>query len=137
MILLDTNAALFLHLGMPISLAAQHAAIEAAEQGALAFSSVSAWEIANLVRKGRIDMSAFLSDLDAWLNRFTALRAIRLVPLTADMAIESGRLPGAFHDDPGDRLLVATARTLKVPLMTRDRRILDYAEAGHLRTIAC
>jgi PIN domain nuclease of toxin-antitoxin system len=39
--------------------------------------------------------------------------------------------------DPADRLLIATARDLGVPLVTRDRRILDYAAQGHVDAIAC
>ena len=42
-----------------------------------------------------------------------------------------------FHQDPADRLLVATARALDVPILTRDRKILDYAEAGRVKAIAC
>ena len=44
---------------------------------------------------------------------------------------------GNFHRDPADRLLIATARELRVPLVTRDRRILDYAAQGHVDAIAC
>jgi PIN domain nuclease of toxin-antitoxin system len=46
-------------------------------------------------------------------------------------------LPGDFHNDPADRFLVATARVMGVALLTRDRKILDYAAAGHVRAIAC
>jgi PIN domain nuclease of toxin-antitoxin system len=34
-------------------------------------------------------------------------------------------------------MLVATARECDVPLVTRDRRILDYGASGALKTIAC
>jgi PIN domain nuclease of toxin-antitoxin system len=46
-------------------------------------------------------------------------------------------LPGELHADPADRLLIATARQLGVPLVTRDRRILDYAAQGHVDAIPC
>ena len=51
-------------------------------------------------------------------------------------AIDSCRLPGAFHADPADRLLVATARSENAALVTRDRKILDYAATGHVRVLA-
>jgi PIN domain nuclease of toxin-antitoxin system len=46
-------------------------------------------------------------------------------------------LPPPIHKDPADRLLIATARSLNVPIVTRDRFILDYAEAGHVDAIVC
>ncbi|HEY0423571.1 MAG TPA: hypothetical protein VGC82_09645 [Rhodopila sp.] len=46
-------------------------------------------------------------------------------------------LPGAFHADPGDRLIIATARHLGTPIVTGDRKILAYAEAGFVRVIPC
>jgi PIN domain nuclease of toxin-antitoxin system len=46
-------------------------------------------------------------------------------------------LPGELHDDPGDRLLIAAARHLGMPIVTRDRQIIAYAEAGWVRVIAC
>jgi len=50
--------------------------------------------------------------------------------------IDSCRLPGVFHADPADRLLVATARSANAVLVTRDRKILDYAAEGHVRVLA-
>ena len=46
-------------------------------------------------------------------------------------------LPRNFRGDPADRLLIATARQLDVPIVTRDRAILAYAKAGHVKGIAC
>jgi PIN domain nuclease of toxin-antitoxin system len=44
-------------------------------------------------------------------------------------------LPGDFHNDPADRIIVATARHHEAPLLTVDRAILAYAEKGHLQAI--
>jgi PIN domain nuclease of toxin-antitoxin system len=60
-------------------------------------------------------------------------QSIRLSP---QIAIESHALPDEFHRDPADQLIVATARVTNATLMTRDRRILDYAARGHLTAIA-
>ena len=49
--------------------------------------------------------------------------------------MDSVRLPGEFHADPADRLIVATARHRRVPLVTADRAILAYAAEGHVRVI--
>jgi PIN domain nuclease of toxin-antitoxin system len=51
--------------------------------------------------------------------------------------VSSSNLPGQIHGDPMDRILIATARALNLILVTSDRPILRYAEAGHLRTLAC
>jgi PIN domain nuclease of toxin-antitoxin system len=57
--------------------------------------------------------------------------------MTPDIAIDSSFLPGNLHGDPGDRLIVATARHLEAPVVTRDRNIIAYARAGHVRVIPC
>jgi PIN domain nuclease of toxin-antitoxin system len=51
---------------------------------------------------------------------------VRFAPVDNDIAVESTRLPGRFHKDPADRLIVALARALSAPLITSDRRIRDY-----------
>jgi PIN domain nuclease of toxin-antitoxin system len=57
--------------------------------------------------------------------------------LTPEAALAASFLPGHLHRDPADRLLIATARYLGVPLITRDEVILTYAASGHLQAIAC
>jgi PIN domain nuclease of toxin-antitoxin system len=51
-------------------------------------------------------------------------------------SIGAGELPGGFHYDPADQIIVASARITGATLMTRDRRILTYAGAGHLNAVA-
>ena len=46
-------------------------------------------------------------------------------------------LPELTHRDPTDRMLIATARAHDLTLITRDRAILAYAAAGHVRAVAC
>lgn len=60
-----------------------------------------------------------------------------MTPLTPETAIAASFLPGSFHGDPADRILVATARQLGVPLVTRDEKILAYAATGALEVLAC
>jgi len=44
-------------------------------------------------------------------------------------------LPGTFHADPADRMIIATARHSGIPLLTADRAILDYGAAGHVHAM--
>ena len=62
---------------------------------------------------------------------------IRLTPFTVEIAAGCSFLSEPFHGDPADRMLVATARECDVPLVTRDRRILDYGTSGAVSTIDC
>ena len=134
MLLLDTHAILWLDSGAPVSSASRAAIDAAAARGEVLVSPVSAWEIGLLAAKGRLVL-----DLKPrrWFARFLDLPGVRLVPLTPEAAIASSFLPGSFHSDPADRLLVATAVTWPATLVTRDARILAYAGAGHVRALAC
>lgn len=55
-----------------------------------------------------------------------AYPGIQLVEFTPAIAIESTQLPGEFHRDPADQIIVATARILECPLLTVDDKILKY-----------
>lgn len=60
---------------------------------------------------------------------------------TADVSLQalvaSSFLPQPVHNDPADRILIATARENDLTIITRDRAILSYGVAGHVRTLAC
>jgi hypothetical protein len=53
------------------------------------------------------------------------------------IAIDTSHLPGDLRSDPMDRLIIATARHLGMPIVTADRKIIAYAEAGFVRVIPC
>jgi PIN domain nuclease of toxin-antitoxin system len=89
----------------------------------LAVSAISCWEIAKLVEYGRVDLER---DLGEWLRDALDPSAIRLLPLTPRIAIEACRLPGKFHRDPADQIIVATARVHNISLMTADDKIRGY-----------
>lgn len=80
------------------------------------------WEIATLVSLGRLRPAM---PLGAWLERATAPPLVRVVPINPAIAAEVAALPDTFHRDPGDRLIVATARVLSLPLLTLDQRIRE------------
>ena len=137
-LLLDTNAAIFLAEGT-LQSAVLEVIIQAAIAGGLLLSPVTAWEIGSLCRPRRNAQSRLTLDPspELWFAKLLNQPTVRMTPLTATAALASSMLPGEFHDDPADRLLVATARELGVPLVTRDQSIIDYAAAGHLLVIPC
>lgn len=97
-------------------------------------SFISVWELAMLSAKGRLNLDM---PAQAWIEQSLLHPALRLIALDAPaVAVESNELPGAFHADPADRLLVATARVGGYTLVTRDQKILDYGKAGHVDVLA-
>jgi PIN domain nuclease of toxin-antitoxin system len=71
----------------------------------------------------------FSVDAGVWLRRAEKAPGIRFLPLDRDVLFQSTRLAGAAHNDPADRMLIATAQLLGIPLVTADRLIIDYATA--------
>lgn len=134
-LLLDTCALIWLANGDRMKAEAIDAMARAAREGGNHISPVCAWEV-GLLSKGAMPL-AFLPDPATWFARVMAYPGMRPVPLSAAMAIASSWLPGTLHNDPADRLLIATARDTGLPIVTRDRRILAYAASGHVAAIAC
>lgn len=131
MIVLDTHALLWWASGEhgQLSRAALQAIEAELDGGCIAISSISAWELAMLVARGRVALSF---DSSEWLALTAQIEAVRFVPVDNEIAVKSVELPGEFHKDPADRIIVATARKLGAPLVTADEKILAYP---HLRTI--
>jgi PIN domain nuclease of toxin-antitoxin system len=123
MILLDTHVWVWWVHG-DASLPAPHRALlDAAEETGIAVSAISCWEVAKLVERGRLALPCPVFD---WLRQALGYPGVRLVELTPRICVESTQLPGAFHRDPADQIIVATARVLDVPLVTVDGKILEY-----------
>lgn len=100
---------------------------------AAAVSTVSAFEIAALHTTGRLQLS---QPVDRWIRNSIERSGFRVIDIGRDIAIDAGMIPATALPDPFDRCLVATAREYGVPLVTRDRRILDYAKrTGLVRVI--
>lgn len=79
----------------------------------------------------------FTPSAKAFVDRVFSDPVVHVVSLTPEIGFESCYLPGDFHQDPADRFLVATARALGVPIVTRDEDMQAYAKAGHLKLITC
>lgn len=120
----------------PMRTAARDLLTDAARDGRLWVSAVSGWELGLLAtRTGRT--GPLLHDPRLYLSELIRRAGLKLAPLEFDTALAAAWLPTPFHDDPADRLLVATARARDAILATSDRRILAYADAGHVRALAC
>nr|WP_240308006.1 type II toxin-antitoxin system VapC family toxin [Thiohalospira halophila] len=130
--MLDTHALLWWVNGTP---RLSQPALEAIEQelqaddGEILIPAISAWEIALLVEKGRLALSM---NTDDWLETVDEIEGIRFAPLDAATAVEATRLPGEFHKDPADRMIVALARRFNAVLVTADEKITAYR---YVRTV--
>lgn len=136
-LLLDTCAVIYLFDGRPMQIGAENAIRAALATGDAAVSPVTAWEIGLLSRSGRRGAIAFKPDPISYVRNIMATAGISEAPLTSDIAVTASHLPGPLHDDPADRLLIATARATGIPIVTRDVRIIAYANAGNLDVIVC
>ncbi len=97
--------------------------------GEVIISSISAWEISMLIEKGRLILSM---DVESWLDEVSQIEGVRFMPVDNEIAVKSTVLPGEFHKDPADRMIVAAARKLAIPLVTADKKIIAYE---HVRTV--
>jgi PIN domain nuclease of toxin-antitoxin system len=86
-------------------------------------SAVSALEVAQLVHSDRLVIPC---DVEMWIRQTLQIFSAPESPVDLQIAAEAYRLPGSFHRDPADRILVATARLKGWTLLTADRRILAY-----------
>jgi PIN domain nuclease of toxin-antitoxin system len=134
-LLLDTCAMIWIATDSPVAPAAYEAIereVSAARPARV--SPISAWEIGMLVAGNRINLAMAPT---RWFHRFVDRPDVELAELTPDILIAAWFLPGVLHRDPADRILCATAREGGYTIVTRDRKILEYAAAGHCRALAC
>ncbi|GAB4516869.1 MAG: type II toxin-antitoxin system VapC family toxin [Amphiplicatus sp.] len=132
-LLLDTCALLSIKGGR-MRRSALTALREAAEAGAVFVSPWSAWYIALLAAKGRLRLAMTPGP---FFEAVTDLPGTALAPLTPSVLIGAHCLPGAFPDDPSDRIIAATAREYGFRIVTRGRALIAYAQAGHINVIEC
>ncbi len=99
--------------------------IQSNEPRGIGVSAISCWEVAKLVEYGRLTLPLPVTD---WLDQALAYPGVRLLELTPQIAVESTQLPGTFHRDPADQIIVATARVFSSPLVTLDGRIRNYPD---------
>jgi PIN domain nuclease of toxin-antitoxin system len=96
-------------------------AIDEAERALVC--AISVWEVAMLVAKRRIRLDR---PVEQWVDIALALPGIQLAALEPAIAVRSTKLPGEFHPDPADRMIVATALENAASIVTPDERIRSY-----------
>ncbi|MEM1041008.1 MAG: type II toxin-antitoxin system VapC family toxin [Bacteroidota bacterium] len=130
MIVLDTHVWIWWVTGNDRLTESQKEALREGEQDGIGVSVISCWEVAKLVEIRRLDLDRPIAE---WLRLALSLSGVRLLDLTPEIAVASTTLPGDFHRDPADQIIVATARSAGCPLVTSDRQIIAYE---HVETIA-
>jgi len=134
-LILDTHVWIWAAEGetQKLGAAAVKAIEEAARASALAVSAISVWELAMLVKRGRLTLATAVS---AWIEASLRPPGARIIPVGAAIALDSTQLPDFDqHQDPADRIIVATARRYGT-LLTCDDAVLKWAWAHkHLRVV--
>jgi PIN domain nuclease of toxin-antitoxin system len=123
MILLDTHTWIWSHSATKLLSEVVRKRIKKSLTDQRAIASISIWEFAMMVVKGRINVKI---DPKLWLDNAIKNSGLKVIELSPEIAMESCSLPGDFHKDPADQIIVATARVHNLTLLTKDRKILDY-----------
>ena len=129
MIILDTHIWVWWVQGDPKLSRHLASYIKRHERSGLGVSAISCWEVAKLVERERLELPV---DVEKWIVAALAYPGIRLLPLSPLIAVESTRLPGDFHKDPADQIIVATARVHNCALVTLDTAIRSYPHVSIL-----
>lgn len=121
MIVLDTHALVWWTAGAPeLSPRAKRTIQSVTRKGPVSASTISVFEIATAVRRGRLDLAI---PLEQWLADLRLLPELSLEPVSADIAHLAGAFEGTVPGDPADRIIVATAIKLQARLITADDRL--------------
>lgn len=130
-VLLDTCAAIWLSEGEVLS----DEFMAYLNVGAPIFvSPFTAWEISMLVSRKRIDA---VVDPMVWYRALINLKGVTVAELSPEILMLSNALPDQPPPDPADRIMIATAINYDLMLATRDKKILQYADRGHLNVLFC
>ncbi len=124
MILLDTCTLLWL-VGDPegLSPAVRTRLDRGGREDVVHVSSISAFEIAQKISKGKLTLGCPVAD---WWNQALRHARIKEVPIDSRIALRAASLP-RLHNDPFDRLIIATAQELRLTLLTPDPAIRAYS----------
>jgi PIN domain nuclease of toxin-antitoxin system len=129
MILLDTHTWIWTHSATKLLSDNVKKLIKKTLTDQRAIASISIWEFAMMVVKGRINVKI---DPKLWLDNAIKNSGLKVIKLSPEIALESCNLPGDFHKDPADQIIVATARIHNLTLLTKDRKILSYRHVNAL-----
>lgn len=130
MIIIDTHIWIWWVHNHPSLEPWMRAKLIAHESDAIGVSAISCWEIARLEADTRLNLGRPIAE---WFSIALGYPAIHLLDLTPEISIDANNLPGVFHKDPADRIIVATARTFGCELLTADDKITHYAHVSVAR----
>jgi PIN domain nuclease of toxin-antitoxin system len=119
-VLLDTHA-LFWWFSAPDRLSTRARSILSNSQNQVFVSAATAWELAIKVSLGKIDATGLVMELE----RYVEQEGFSELTISLRQATRAGLLP-AHHRDPFDRLLVAQAQDLNLPVLSADRALDRY-----------
>ena len=89
--------------------------------------TISCWEVAMLVQRGRLELT---SDVESWVAAALAQPRVSAIELDARTAVRAGSLDrDGFPGDPADRIIYATALEHGSRLASRDQRITEFDPA--------
>ncbi len=132
-LLLDTHVWLWLVFAEPFIKPPALEALElAAASNLLWVSPISMWEIALKHSRGKLYLDRPVRD---WLVHAAAIPGLQLAPITPSIAAECAELPAAFHGDPADRILAATARSEGFTLVTHDKALISLARQDYFKVL--
>jgi PIN domain nuclease of toxin-antitoxin system len=118
-ILLDTHVLLWLaREPAKLSTKARDAIQAAHQEGGVAISAMTLWELAWMATHGRV---ATAGTVEAFVESISSRTSVR--PITAKIAVLANQLPASYSTDPCDRLIGATALAEGIALVTKDRNI--------------
>ena len=123
MIVLDTHIWFWWVQGSPELTQDLFRKITEHEDSGLIIRAISLLEVSRATASGGMELPL---GVEEWLYIATGYPGVRIAPLEPSIVAEAYRLPGVFHKDPADRLIVATARVMNCPLLTLDEKILAY-----------
>lgn len=122
MLVLDTHALIWAHLGIRIPAKVARRIEAAGRANELFISAITSWEIALGVRRGRIKIAG---DVLEWIQGALDALSAAVASLEPEIAVDAVDLAW----DHADRVIVATARRLGASLVTADTEILEFASS--------
>ena len=124
MILLDTHAWVwFISNPEKLSSKAMKSIDKAMQENDVLISCISAWELALLVQKKRLELTM---DVSEWISSSEQLPFIRFISIDNGIAVHSVYLPQPLHNDPADRIIIATSMKYGAPIVTMDEKIKNF-----------
>ena len=122
--LLDTNVWLR-GITEPASLPEEFRRILEKDDAQFGLSAISLWEVGKKHQMGKLELK---KELGAWLNEAVSAQ-IQVLPIIPEIVAEAMRLPDFPNRDPADELIVATARSHRLILLTADTKLKNYRHA--------